>query len=96
MFFALTRGGIYIFCFHVSSFLWRVPFLSSLVLVLMLRMMLRKHRYIIETTHTLLISSFVPTHLWGEAISMVVYHINIWPSSHLQFPGKVFFVSPPT
>ena len=40
----------------------------------------RKHRHIIEMTRTLMISSFVPTHFWGEAISTVVYLINIQPS----------------
>ena len=45
-----------------------------------------------------MISSFVPTHFWGEAIFTAVYLINIQPSSRLQgkCPGEVLFGSPPT
>jgi hypothetical protein len=58
----------------------------------------RKHRHLIETTRTLLISSFVPTHFWGGAISTVVYLINRQPSSKLsnKCPSEVLFGTPPS
>jgi hypothetical protein len=57
----------------------------------------RKHRHIIETARTLLISSFVPSHFWGEAVSTAVYLINRQLSSKLsgKTPGEVLFGTPP-
>ena len=44
-----------------------------------------------------MISSFVPSHFWGEAVSTAVYLINRQPSSKLsgQSPGEVLFGTPP-
>jgi hypothetical protein len=58
----------------------------------------RKHRHHIQTTRTLLVSSFVPTHFWGEVVSTAVYLINRQPSSKLsnKFPSEVLFSTPPS
>jgi hypothetical protein len=57
----------------------------------------RKHRHIIESARTILISSFVPSCFWSEAVSTVVYLINRHPSSKLlgKSPSEVLFGTPP-
>jgi transposase InsO family protein len=42
----------------------------------------RKHRHIVETAHSLLLSAFVPSEFWGEAVLTAVSLINTIPSSH--------------
>jgi hypothetical protein len=56
----------------------------------------RKHRHIIESARTILISSFVPSHFWSEVVSTAVYLINRQPSSKLsgKSPGEVLFGTP--
>ncbi|CAJ2639186.1 unnamed protein product [Trifolium pratense] len=41
----------------------------------------RKHRHIVETARSLLLSASVPTEFWGEAIRTAVHAINRIPSS---------------
>lgn len=45
----------------------------------------RKNRHLLEVTRSLLHGGHVPSHLWGEALSSVVYLINRTPSSVLRF-----------
>jgi hypothetical protein len=58
----------------------------------------QKHRHLIETARTLLISSFVPSHFRGEAVSTAVYLINGQPSSKLfdRCPSEVLYGTPPS
>jgi len=42
----------------------------------------RKHRRIVETARSLLLSAFVPSEFWGEAVLTAVSLINTIPSSH--------------
>ncbi|CAB4272913.1 unnamed protein product [Prunus armeniaca] len=44
----------------------------------------RKHRHIIETARSLLISSSVPSHFWGESIHTYVFIINRIPSLEIS------------
>jgi hypothetical protein len=55
-----------------------------------------KCHHVIETTRTLLISSFVPSHFWSEAVSTAVYLINRQPSSKLfgKCTREVLFGTP--
>jgi len=42
----------------------------------------RKHRHIVKTARSLLLSAFVPSEFWGEAVLTVVSLINTISSSH--------------
>jgi transposase InsO family protein len=42
----------------------------------------RKHRHIVETARSLLLSAFVSSEFWGEVVLTVVSLINTIPSSH--------------
>ena len=42
----------------------------------------RKHRHIIETARSLLLSAFVHSEFWGEVVLAAVRLINTIPSSH--------------
>ena len=44
----------------------------------------RKHRHIVETARSLLLSAFVPSEFWGEAVLTAVSLINTIPSSHIS------------
>lgn len=43
----------------------------------------RKHRYIVETTQSLLLSASVSSELYGEFVLTIVNLINIMLSSHI-------------
>ena len=42
----------------------------------------RKYRHIVETARSLLLSAFVPSEFWGEAVLTAVSLINAIPSFH--------------
>ena len=44
----------------------------------------RKHNHIVETTRSLLLSTSIPSDIWGEAILTIVTLINLIPSSHIS------------
>ena len=57
----------------------------------------RKHRHIVETARSLLLSSSVPSVFWGEAVLTAVNLINKIPSSHTSglSPFEKLYGHPP-
>jgi hypothetical protein len=53
----------------------------------------RKHRHIIETARSILLSASVPSDFWGEVVFSAVSLINTIPSSHNSglYPFKKFY-----
>ena len=43
-----------------------------------------KHRHLVETARSLLLSASVPSEFWGEAVLTIVTLINTIPSSHIS------------
>jgi hypothetical protein len=58
----------------------------------------RKHRHILDTVRTLLISSSCPEHFWGEAALTAVYTINRVPMPVIQnqSPYERLYGTPPS
>jgi len=58
----------------------------------------RKHRHILETARTLLLSSSAPKEFWGEAVHTSVYLINRLPSPIIGniSPYECPYGTPPT
>ncbi|KAJ9541983.1 hypothetical protein OSB04_028489 [Centaurea solstitialis] len=56
----------------------------------------RKHRHILDTIRTLLISAKCPERFWGEAAFTAVYTINIHPTPilHNKSPMRLFMLEP--
>ena len=44
----------------------------------------RKHRHIVETARSILLSAYVPSVFWDEAVLTIVHIINRIPSSHIS------------
>jgi len=47
----------------------------------------RKHRHIVETARSLLLSAFIPNEFWGEVVLTAVSLINMIPSSYSSGPS---------
>ena len=57
----------------------------------------RKNRHLLETAHSLMLNSNVPTHHWGDAVLTACFLINRMPSFSLenQIPHSIVFPHDP-
>ena len=68
---------------HLDSHL-TLPQLSCLRAHPQNRVAEHKHRHILEIARALLLGAYIPPHFWVDAVSTVVYLLNLQPSFFLR------------